>query len=307
MNKDSSFAPVVVFAFNRIKTLKDCIKALLANSEAVATDLFVFVDGSRANKEGEAEKVEAVRDYVKSISGFKSLTYHFSKSNKKLGPSIIAGVTEVINKYGKAIVIEDDLVVTKNFLSFMNQGLALYQDNRDVFSICGYTNRANRPPDYPYDAYFCVRSSSWGWGTWKDRWERVDWELTDWKTHVKNKKAFCRWGGSDCWKMLNDWHNGKNQSWAIRFCYSQFMNNAVSLFPIVSKVANEGFDGEGTNCKSWSRFKYDVDNSCKKDFTFPDSLKLNMTLCKEAMSYHSIWIRIYSRIMYLWYDIKNRL
>ena len=149
MNKDSSFAPVVVFAFNRIKTLKDCIKALLANSEAVTTDLFVFVDGPRANKEGEAEKVEAVRDYVKSISGFKSLTYHFSKSNKKLGPSIIAGVTEVINEYGKAIVIEDDLVVTKNFLSFMNQGLALYQDNRDVFSICGYTNRVNRPPDYP--------------------------------------------------------------------------------------------------------------------------------------------------------------
>lgn len=99
------FAPIVLFAFNRIEVLKLCVASLLQNSEAEESDLIVYVDGPRANKEGEAEKVEAVRDYVKGISGFKSLTYHFSKANKKLGPSMIAGVTEVINEYGKAIII----------------------------------------------------------------------------------------------------------------------------------------------------------------------------------------------------------
>ncbi len=293
------YSPIIVFAFNRPDNLRKSIDSLLFNPEAKESDLFVFVDGPRTEKAGENEKVQLVRDYVKNITGFKSLTYQFSKVNKKLGPSIIAGVTEVINEFGKAIIIEDDLVVTKNFLSFMNQGLELYKDNKRVFSICGYTNKVTRPANYSYDAYFCVRSSSWGWGTWKDRWERVDWELSDWWKHCLNKKKFCKWGGSDCWKMLEDWHAGRNQSWAIRFCYSQFLSDSVSLFPIISKVANEGFDGEGTNCKSWSRFKYDFDNSRNKDFLFPDTLTINMSLYKDAMSYHSLWKRAYSKIMYL--------
>lgn len=307
MNKESSFAPVVVFAFNRIKTLKDCIKALLANSEAVTTDLFVFVDGPRANKEGEAEKVEAVRDYVKSISGFKSLTYHFSKSNKKLGPSIIAGVTEVINEYDKAIIVEDDLIVANNFLSYMNQGLDLYKNNEKVFSVCGYTNKVNRQADYPYDAYFCVRSSSWGWATWKDRWESVDWELKEWNAVEKKGKAFNHWGGSDCFKMLKDWKRGKNHSWAIRFCFAEFVQNRLSLFPMKSLVNNAGFDGQGTNCRMWSRFKFEMDESGKKLFILPKDIIRHQGLFHDALKYHTIKIRIYSRIMYLWYDIKNAI
>ena len=150
------YSPIIVFAFNRADKLKHTIESLLSNTEAKESDLFVFVDGPRANIEGEVEKVEAVRNYVKSISGFKTLTYQFSKENKKLGPSIIAGVTKVINEYDKAIIVEDDLIVANNFLSYMNQGLDLYKNNEKVFSVCGYTNKVNRQADYPYDAYFCV-------------------------------------------------------------------------------------------------------------------------------------------------------
>lgn len=88
------------------------------------------------SKEDETEKVTSVQEYVKTISGFKSLTYTFSKENKGLGPSIIAGVTEVIRKYGRAIVLEDDLIVQPNFLAFMNQGLEKYQSEEKIFSIC---------------------------------------------------------------------------------------------------------------------------------------------------------------------------
>ena len=298
-------APLVVFAFNRVDSLGKCMSSLLNNEEAKDTDLYVFVDGSRANKTDEKEKVEAVREFVRNISGFKTLHYSFSEKNKGLGPSVIDGVTEIINQYGRVIVVEDDLVLSTNFLGFMNKGLEEYENEKKVISVCGYTNLISVPEDYKEDVYFCVRSSSWGWATWKDRWEKVDWELSDWNAHVKNKKEFCKWGGSDCWKMLNDWHNGKNQSWAIRFCYSQFLQNAVSLFPVISKVANEGFDGEGTNCKSWSRFKYEFDSCGKKIFRFPNSLKMNSDLYHDAISYHSFWIRLYSRIMYLWYDIKK--
>lgn len=290
-------SPIILFAFNRIDAVRRTLESLLMNSEAADSELFVFVDGPREHVPADRDKVVAVRDYVKTIQGFKQVTCAFAEKNKGLGASVIEGVTQVIRQYGRAIVVEDDLYCGKNFLAYMNQGLERYADNREVFSICGYSNRVQRPQGYDYDAYACVRSSSWGWGTWSDRWESVDWVLTDWKTCEAQAKAFNRWGGSDCFGMLRDWHEGKNQSWAIRFCFSQFIQNKVAIFPMVSKVANEGFDGEGTNCKGWSRFKYDLDTSEHKDFKWPEKSGLNKVLLRSALSYHSICRRIYSRIM----------
>lgn len=290
--------PIIVFAFNRPEALKNTIHSLLQNEEAKDSDLHVFVDGARSNKTGEKEKVQAVQDFVKEITGFKSIHYTFSENNKGLGNSIIQGVTQIINQYGKAIVLEDDLVFASNFLSYMNQGLERYEKEEKVFSICGYSNKVKVPKEYEYDAYFCTRSSSWGWGTWADRWNSVNWDLEDWDKYTEMRKAFNKWGGSDCWKMLNDWKHGKNKSWAIRFCFAQFLQNKVSLFPTISKVKNDGFDGEGTNCKKWSRFKYEFDNTENKTFTFPVSPDINLDLFHSAMSYHSIAIRIWSKIMY---------
>lgn len=294
--------PIIIFAFNRPEALKNTICSLLQNEEAKDSDLYVFVDGARPNKAGEVEKVQAVQDIVKRITGFKSIHYTFSEKNKGLGNSIIQGVTQVINQYGKAIVLEDDLVFATNFLSYMNQGLERYEKEEKVFSICGYSNKVKVPKGYQYDTYFCTRSSSWGWGTWADRWNSVDWELKDWDKYIKMGRAFNKWGGSDCWKMLNDWKHGKNKSWAIRFCFAQFLQDKLSLFPILSKVRNEGFDGEGTNCKKWSRFKYEFDKTSNKQIKFPANTILDKELYKSAMAYHGILIRIYSRIMYLIYN-----
>lgn len=294
-----SYAPIITFAFNRLEALRNTISSLSTNDEAKDSELFVFVDGPRAHKVGEDEKINDVQEYVKTIKGFKSLNYRFSDTNKGLGPSIIAGVTEIIEKYGKAIIIEDDLIVTSNFLSFINQGLEKYKDCDDVFSICGYTNKIRLPKEYTANSYFCVRSSSWGWATWADRWNTIDWELKDWESYRKLSHDFNKWGGSDCWSMLNKWHKGVNQSWAIRFCFTQFLQNKITLFPTMSLVKNNGFDGNGTNCKSWSRFKHELDKSGKKDFSWPTTLKVNPQILKESLKYHSISIRIFSKLMYL--------
>ena len=289
-----NFAPIILFAFNRSDALRNTVQSLLQNKEAKVSDLYVFVDGPRSNKPGEEIKIKEVQKYVESIEGFRSLHYTFSEKNKGLGDSIIAGVSQIINQYGKAIVLEDDLVFARNFLSYMNQGL-------DRYAICGYSNKVKVPSKYEYDSYFCTRSSSWGWGTWADRWNSVDWELKEWDHYSKMAKAFNKWGGSDCFKMLDDWKHRRNRSWAIRFCFAQFLQNKVSLFPIVSKVQNEGFDGLGTNCKKWSRFKYEFDHRGEKSFNFPTKIEINKHLYKNAMSYHSIGIRIWSKIMYLIY------
>lgn len=295
-----TYAPIVVFGFNRPDALKNTIASLLRNEEAKDSDLFVFVDGPREEKVGEKEKVEVVREYVKSITGFKSLHYTFAENNKGLADSIIGGVSEIINQYGRVIVLEDDLVLMPNFLNFLNQGLEIYENNQKVMSVCGHSCKVKAPTDYPYDAYFFTRSSSWGWATWKDRWNLVDWKLNDWDSVVANRKAFIKSQGSDVFKMLNDWKKGKNHSWAIRFCYAQFVLGRLSVIPNRSFVDNEGFSGDGTNCKRYSRFKFELNKSEKRlIFKFPKEVKLEPSLYKQALWYHSIPLRIWSRIMYL--------
>lgn len=294
-----NYAPIVVFGFNRPDALRNTVASLLRNEEAKHSDLFVFVDGPREDKAGEREKVEQVREYVKSITGFKSLRYTFAEKNKGLAASIIGGVNEVVNEYGRIIVLEDDLVLMPNFLNFMNQGLEQYEQNPKVMSVCGHSCKVKVPADYPYDAYFFTRSSSWGWGTWKDRWTTVDWELNDWTAVVANRKTFKKSQGSDVFKMLSDCKQGKNHSWAIRFCYAQFVQGRLSVVPNRSLVDNEGFGGDGTNCKRYSRFKFELNEATERlSFRWPNEVQLNASLYKQALWYHSIPLRIWSRIMY---------
>lgn len=294
-----TYAPIIVFAFNRLDALKSTIASLLTNPEAKESPLYVFVDGPREGKNGETAMVEKVRHYVDSITGFKEVSRFYSERNKGLGPSIIEGTTNIINQYGKAIIVEDDLVANQNFLAFLNQGLDKYAHNSDVFSICAYTNQIQTPHDYAPDAYCCTRSSSWGWATWADRWNTIDWKLEPWQNYTNHARKFNKWGGSDCWHMLNDWHKGKNHSWAIRFCFAQYLQNKVSIFPTKSLVQNNGFDGDGTNCKKWSRFRYELDNTNKTDFIWPETTMVEQTFHKQAMHYHCLQLRLWSKIMYL--------
>lgn len=294
-----SIAPIVVFAFNRCDSLEKLIESLLLNSEAKDSELFLFVDGPREGNVNDIKGVNQIHEYVLSIKGFRKCTVSFSERNKGLGPSLISGITQVIDEYGKAIILEDDLQVTSNFLAFMNEGLDKYKDVENVFSICGYSNTVHPDKSYIFDTYFCTRSSSWGWATWKDRWDSVDWELKEWKSYKQYSHAFCKWGGSDCWHMLSDWKKGKNSSWAIRFCFAQFLQDKLSLFPIKSKIIYDGNDGRGTNSKKYSRFKFEADNNSSKDFSYPASVGINKKLYSQAMHYHSIPLRIWSRIMYM--------
>lgn len=292
------YAPIVVFAFNRIKVLNACIDSLLSNSEAGESDLIVYVDGPREGKDGEKKKVENVREFVKNITGFKSLTYQFSDNNKGLAASIIDGVSQVMMRYGRAIALEDDLICSSNFLAFMNQGLEKYDSKINVFSVSGFSHPIKLKADYNYDGYFAPRSGSWGWATWKDRWESVDWDLDDWDQVEKNKRHFIKWGGSDCYSLLKGWKSGRNNSWAIRFDYAQFVQKKTSLFPVVSKISNQGFTAGGTHCNDDNihRYKMVIDQSGQKQFHLPDRIEEIAYIRKQRLWPNSLYVRIVSKI-----------
>ena len=292
-------APVVLFAFNRPDALRASLEALAANVLASETPLFIRVDGPR--NEADAEKVAAVREVALGARGFFNVDVVCYDENQGLANSVIRGVEQVLDVHDSVIVLEDDLVTHPGFLSFLNAGLERYKNVPEVFSICGYSNRVRIPSDYGYDAYFCPRSSSWGWATWRDRWQSVDWNPTP-ASLQKHAFAFNRWGGTDCAKMLRDWMEGRNSSWAIRFCYSQFLQGKVSLFPMESLVdPSGGFAGDGTHCKSYNRFRFKMAPSEWRSFRMPDEVEVVSSFRRDALHYHSLPMRAWTRLMNLFY------
>ena len=286
-------------AYNRPDALRRSLAALAAADLASETDLYICIDGPRGA--ADAEKGAAVREVARSARGFHHQDVTWSEKNQGLGPSVIQGVGRILDFSEAVIVLEDDLVVSRGFLRYMNQALQQYAGDDRVFSVCGYTNQVDVPEGYAADAYFAPRSSSWGWGTWRDRWQSVDWNPSP-ASLQKNACAFNRWGGSDCVKMLRDWMEGRNRSWAIRFCYSQFLQGKTALFPVRSLVdPSAGFEGDGTNCRRYNRFKFDFDPDGKASFRFPETVEELPSIRRSALRYHTLGRRLWSRLMYLIY------
>ncbi len=284
---------VAVFAYRRPQALRVCLASLAACDGAADLDVTVFVDGPADGK--DRTLVDETARTARSSRGFRSLEVCQSETHLGLGASVIGGIDRVLTAHASVIVLEDDLTVQPGFLRFMRDGLDRYAEEERVFSVCGYTNRVRMPEDYAADAYFCPRSSSWGWATWKDRWDSVDWNPTP-ADLQKYRRAFAAWGGSDCPALLRAWREGRNASWAIRFCFSEFMQGKVSLFPVRSLVdASAGFDGSGTHCPRYNRFRFDLD-SRPGPFRFPDSVDVIPSVRRSALRYHSIPLRAWTRL-----------
>ncbi len=129
-------APILLFTFNRLWHTEQTITSLMKNHLASESDLYVFSDGAR--NENETHKVKEVRRYLKSISGFKSITIAERDKNLGLANSIIQAVTEMLAKHDKVIILEDDMISSPYFLTYMNDGLNLYSKASKVSCIHGY-------------------------------------------------------------------------------------------------------------------------------------------------------------------------
>ncbi|MCT4535549.1 glycosyltransferase [Halodesulfovibrio sp.] len=241
------YAPIALFVYNRVDHTQQTVDHLRKNFLATQSDLFVFCDGARSQ---DTDTVAAVRKYIYSISGFKSITIIERDINVGLAASIVEGVSDVVNQYGSVIVLEDDLVTSPHFLTYMNTCLGKYENFPEVFSIAGWSPPTLTKVESEYSIAFLPRNCSWGWATWKDRWNTVDWDVSDYdefKHSPLRQKEFNR-GGVDLSNMLKAQMNGEINSWAIVFCYSQFTQNKRTVFPLRSYVENIGCDGSGVHC-----------------------------------------------------------
>ncbi|WP_020485681.1 FkbM family methyltransferase [Methylomonas sp. MK1] len=267
-------APIVLFVFNRPDHTKRTLISLKSNPLAKESELFIFSDGPR-DKNDEAD-VDAVRNLIDTLDGFKKITVVKKNANSGLAKSVIAGVTEVINKYGKAIVVEDDLLFSPYFLSYMNEALCSYEEDVRIFSVGGYSPPIPMPDDYKEDSYLSYRCCTWGWATWRDRWDRVDWDVKDFDQFINDPsqvELFNR-GGDDMSQIFKQQMEGKISSWGIRWDYAHFKNDAYCFRPSHSIVGNTGNDGSGVHCAPTDAF--DVSINLQSTFVFPKAGQLQL-------------------------------
>ena len=242
----NTYSPILLFVYNRPEHVRRNIQALLKNELAAESELFIYSDA--AKDETSQAAVKEVRAFIRSIQGFKKITITERAENWGLARSIIDGVTTQINRYGRVIVLEDDLVVAPHFLQFMNDALETYRDEERVGHIqaCDFTHDPSLP-----DTFLIKWTGSWGWGTWDRAWKHFNADGKALLTELESRKltyTFDFNGKYGYTRMLRRQIEGKNNSWAIRWNASLFLKGILSLNVGKSLVQNEGFDGSGTNC-----------------------------------------------------------
>jgi hypothetical protein len=288
----SILAPVIIFVYNRPEHTKKTIEALAKNDLANKTEVYIFSDAAKNEK--AIEKVNMVREYIDSLGDkdyFKSVHIEKAESNKGLASSVIYGVSKIIERYYKVIVVEDDLVSSKDFLQYMNEALNYYEENEKIWSISGFNIPIEIPKDYKSNIYLSYRGCSWGWATWKDRWGKVDWNVSDYNEFKANKKLRSRfnWGGRDMSNMLDSQMSGKIDSWAIRWCYAQSKLDMLTVYPVVSRIKNIGLDGTGTHSGKTSH--YDVALQKENPNCIFDDPELNEQILKRFQNHYMSYFK----------------
>lgn len=245
-------APIVLFVYNRPWHTQQTVEALQQCELAEKSELYIYADGPKKDATEEVRnRIVGVRQYIHTISGFKSIQIKESEENIGLANSVIQGVSDVLNKQGRVIVVEDDIVVHPFFLRFMNDALDCYERFYEIFAISTTMERFQIPSRYKRDVFLTYRFGSWGWAIWADRWNTINWDIDryDIVNHRSSKlvRKFNR-GGADLWQMLLDQKNGIIDSWAIRLGYNMSLQKRFCLRPIKSLVKNIGMDGTGIHC-----------------------------------------------------------
>lgn len=300
-------APTALFVYNRLEHTKRVIEALQKNVLASESDLIIFSDGPKHEK--DVKKIDEVRKYLKTIDGFKSIEIFEKENNLGLSNSIISGVTEVVNRYGKIIVLEDDLVVSPYFLEFMNNALVKYENEEKVISIHGYIYPIkNKLPE----TFFIKGADCWGWATWKRGWDLFEpngQKLLDELLNKNLTKAFDFNGSYPYILMLRSQIKGFNSSWAIRWYASAFLADKLTLYPGESSVVNIGFDKSGVHTGKNRYFDVSINKSLieLKDIPIVENLVAKKFIQDYFSSFRMILTKISMRLNFLIKFVKKGL
>ena len=254
----SRLAPIAVFAYNRPDHLRGCLSSLAANPQAKKSLLTIYCDGPKPDE--DLANIEIVRTVAQEWAcmtpcAFAEIRVVERQANLGLAKSVISGVTQELVEHERIIVVEDDLVVSEDFLAFMNEGLELYEYDSEVISIHGFMYALETDVG---QSVFLRGADCWGWATWRRGWELFRQDSTELLRELKqrnDRKDFDFNGAFPYTSMLQEQAAGNIDSWAIRWYASAFLANKLTLYPGRSLVSNVGQDSSGTHFTEQSQVR----------------------------------------------------
>jgi hypothetical protein len=246
----AQLAPIAVFLYKRPRHTARLIDTLLANDSFAGSPLFVYCDGPRGSYDEPA--VEQTRRLARErLAPHGELIER--TANVGLAASIIGGVTELCARYGRVIVLEDDLVLHPGCVTFLNAALERYADESCVYHINAYR--------YPIGDFtglcFSRLPSSWGWATWERAWRSFEPDASKLEERIRgaNLASVMDFDGAAAYyELLQHQVAGRVDSWAIRWYASVLLERGLALYPDVSQVVNSGMDRSGVHCDVTSTF-----------------------------------------------------
>ena len=280
-------APLVLFVYNRPDHTGLVLDSLRCNTMTEKTDFFIFSDAPKNEK--ARESVKEIREMIHEFertSPFQSTRIIEAEENKGIRRSVIQGVTSVISEYGKVIALEDDLVCRQNFLQYMNDALNHYENNPKIWSISSHTKYFPALETMKEDVFFAYRHCSWGWGIWKDRWDTIDWDVSDYEEFLNDRNAQKRLarGGGDL-KALSSQQAAAEDGPGVPVV------QPLTVYPRRSFTFNIGFDGSGVHCSDSGNES--MDDLSPLTYTFSDDIRIDPRINREFKhtEYPYLWER----------------
>jgi len=242
----SEYAPILISVYSRFESLKQSVESLKANELAKESDLYIVSDA--AGRESDIEIVKKIREYILGIDGFKSVNPIFREQNLGANVSPTLAYFEVLNKHQKIIFLEDDIVVSKSFLRFLNDGLERFKDNQQVYSISGYCPPPAYMPEFKSRAMRAPFHCPWGFATWKDRADVIDMEYNPYKEVMQNRelvKYIAKYAPFMLEALRNDYYNPSLFFVDVRTTFQMLLKGMFTIYPALSLTKNIGLDGNG--------------------------------------------------------------
>lgn len=243
-------APIVLFVYNRPQHTLRTLEALSKNDLASDSVLYIYADGAKENADKETlEKIKETRKILKQQQWCKEVHIIESDINKGLAASITNGVTDIIDKYKRIIVLEDDIVTSPYFLTYMNASLELYANESKAMHISGYIPQTTGAENLP-ETFFLRFMSCWGWATWKRAWDQLITDIPYLYKTLPERSDFNEFNLDNTlnqFSQIEQNYNGTLKTWAIKWYSSIFLKNGLCLYPKYSLVDNIGLDNSGQN------------------------------------------------------------
>ena len=288
-----TLAPIVIFSYDRPDHLSQTLNALAKNDLANESELFLYCDGAKESATLEQkERIQRNRDIAHAASGFKSVIVIERENNIGLKANIVGAVTEIVNKYGRIITLEDDIVTSPGYLRFMNEALELYKDDEQVMHISGYMWPHRWP--LPETFFYEVPYPGGGWATWQRAWKYYNDDAEKLYHFWKNRwNEFNKFGADYLQKQLVANYEGRMNTWFIKWHAVMLQRRGLTLYPGKSLTNNIGFDTTATNSCVTNKF----------DVVPIETIRVKrIPLSESKLAAHEIYAFYQGR----WYNARRR-